>query len=163
MITIINEKEMKEYYVKETNAYVFDDDVTFLCNINVEANIIALDINALNIKALDIKTLDITAHNITADNIDTGDIKANDICANNIEAYNINARNINAWNIDASDIKALDINVNGKISYFSVCYAIKGIRCQSIEGRRHNHHHFALDNGIVLCLKKRRSKNKSSK
>ena len=69
MITIKNEKQMKKYYVKKANTYVFEDDVEFLCDVNVEANIKALNINARNIYAYDIKALNINAWNINANNI----------------------------------------------------------------------------------------------
>lgn len=59
MIIINNQEEMKRYYDCKTNTYIFNDDVEFRCNIDVEASIkaleiIARDINAGNIKAKDI-------------------------------------------------------------------------------------------------------------
>ena len=81
MITIRKQKEMKKYYVKKVNTYVFEDDVEFLCDVDVEANI--------------------AAHNIKARNIVAYDIRAWNIISNNIKAFlNISAQNINANNID---------------------------------------------------------------
>ena len=82
MITINNLEEMKKYYDKKTNTYVFDDNVEITINIEVESHIKALDINAWNIDARDINARDIKAQNIDAQNID---------------AYNINAQDINYY------------------------------------------------------------------
>lgn len=79
MIIINNYEEMKKYYVKETNTYVFNDDVGFNFNLNIEANINAWDINAL----------DINAHSITACDINANDIKAWNINANEIDYYSV--------------------------------------------------------------------------
>ena len=62
-----------------------NEDVTFECNIDIDASINAPTIKANNIKANNIK-----AHNINAWDIN---------------AYNINASKINAHNINALDIK----------------------------------------------------------
>lgn len=59
MITIKKQEEIKKYYNKETNTYVFNDDVTFEC-----------DINARNIKAWNIDARNINAGNIDAWNIE---------------------------------------------------------------------------------------------
>jgi len=64
MITINNLEKMKKYYDKQTNTYIFDDDVEFTINIDVESNI----------KAFNIKAWNIDAHNIKAWNIDANDI-----------------------------------------------------------------------------------------
>ena len=133
MITIKNKEEMKEYYVKETNAYVFEDDVEFLCDIEVEANIGAYDIKARN--------------------IDTNDIIANDIRVCKIETFNIYAKNINAFNIKAHNIMANNINAND-ISYYAVCVSHNYIFCNSIKGRHRNSKHFVLDGELIVGGKK---------
>ena len=112
-------EEIKKYYDKDTNTYIFkeDDDlidsVIFNFNLKVSANIVAGDIYALNIYAND----------IVACNINTRDIRANDIYA---------------WDIMANDINAKDI------SYFAVCYAYQNIICKSIKGRAPTTNHFVL-------------------
>ena len=127
MITIRNMEEMKKYYVEEVNTYVFEDDVKFLFDVEVNANITANN---------HIKAWNITAWNITA----------NYIMAWNINADDIYASNINADNIYASNIKALDI------SYAAVCFAYKNIECNSIEGRYPNARHFVLDGELIVGL-----------
>ena len=129
MITIKNEKQMKKYYVKKVNTYMFEDDVEFLCNINVEANIIAWDINAK----------DILAWNVFAD-----DITAKEICVRNINAWCINADNITADNIKAEEIIAHNI------IYYAICVAYNNIECNSINGRRANAKHFVLDGELIV-------------
>ena len=79
MITINSLKEMKKYYDKQTNTYIFDDDVKFYINIEVESNIKAFDIDAYNIEAWDINARDINARDINACNIKVLDINAQDI------------------------------------------------------------------------------------
>ena len=112
-------EEIKKYYDKDTNTYIFKEDdeyidlVVFNFNLNTSANIVAWDINAWDINVNDIDVCDITARNINA----------NDICA---------------WDIIASDINAKDI------SYFAVCYAYKNIICKSIKGRAPTTNHFVL-------------------
>ena len=95
MITINNLEEMKKYYDEQLNTFVFDDDVEFNIDIDVESYINACNIKALDIKAYDIKALDINACNIKAQNIKAWNINAYDI-----DAWDINAHNINAWDID---------------------------------------------------------------
>ena len=128
MVTITNKEQMQKYYVKDESevvgTYVFEDDVEFLCNIDVKANIYAYNIDARNIKAENIYAFDIGAWNI--------------------KTRNIEARNINAANIDALDIKANDI------SYYAVCLAHNNIECNSIAGRRENSKHFVLDGKLVV-------------
>jgi hypothetical protein len=82
-----------------------DGDVTFKCDIHINA-----DINAMNIDAWNIK-----AGNIDAWNIDAGDIKA---------------WNIKAGDIKAGDIKALDISYYAVcIAYRAIeCTSISGRR-----------------------------------
>ena len=93
MITIRNMLEMKEYYVKEVNTYEFNDDVEFLCDVYVRADISARDINAYNIKVDNIR-----ARNIFARNIRANDISYYAVCyaENNIECNLIEAINSNS-------------------------------------------------------------------
>ena len=137
MITIRNMEEMKKYYVEEVNTYVFEDDVKFLFDVEVNANITANN---------HIKAWNINAWNITANYIMAWNINADDIYASNINADDIYASNINADNIYASNIKALDI------SYAAVCFAYKNIECNSIEGRYPNARHFVLDGELIVGL-----------
>ena len=102
-------------------------DVTFECNIDIDANIKAHNINANNIKAWNINAQNINAWNINAQNIN---------------AWNINAQNINAQNINAVDINAVDIK------YYAFCIAYKTLKVKTIKGRRHNSFHKCLDNEI---------------
>jgi len=62
-----------------------NDDVTFECSIDIEADIRARDINAWDINAWDINAWDINADDINAD-----DINASDIIARGINAWDIN-------------------------------------------------------------------------
>jgi hypothetical protein len=133
MITINSQKEMEKYYVKESNTYVFNDNVKFKCNIYVSGNIDADNINA---------------RNINAGNIYAGDINAGNIIANNINAGDIIACNINACDIIADDIYAGDINA-GDIRYYAVCCSYNNIKCKSIQGTRNNCKHFCLDGKIT--------------
>ena len=120
-----NLKEIKKYYDKKTNTYIFKEDglyimlVSFKFDLKVKANIKAIDINAWNIKALDIES-------------------------RNIDALDIETRNINAFDIDARDIKASNIN------YYAVCFAYNNIKCKSIKGRKHNAKHFVLDGTLEV-------------
>ena len=102
MIEIRNKDEMKKYYVEENNTYVFDDEVFFLFNVNVEAHINAHNINAENINAYDIK-----AWHITAGNINANDIKALNIYANNITYYAVCVANND---IECNSIKGRHTN-----------------------------------------------------
>ena len=156
-----NLEEIEKYYNKETNTYVFNENgkyidlVVFDFDLNVEANIKALDINAININACYIDAININACNIDAISINALDInaldiKASDIYARNINACDIDAMNINSMNIDACDIKAYDIKAND-ISYYAICVAYKDIRCKSIKGIRENAKHFVLD-GVLEVL-----------
>jgi hypothetical protein len=87
MITINSQKEMEKYYVKESNTYVFNDEVEFKCNIYVKSNINAYDINADNINA----------YNINAYNIDANDIIYYAVCFSyhNIKCKSIQGRRNN--------------------------------------------------------------------
>lgn len=117
MITINNLEEMKKYYDEQLNTFVFDDDVKFNINIEVESNI---------------KAQNIDAYNIDACNIDADDIYACDINACNIEAHDINARDINARDINAYNIDAWNIN------YFAYCIAYYIFKCKSVSSDRVN-------------------------
>ena len=127
MITINNLEEMKKYYDKQTNTYVFYDDVKFNIDIEVKSNINAYDIYAYDIEANDIHARDINAWNINA-----CDINARDIYACDINARDIEARDINAWDINAYNIKALYIN------YFAYCIAYYIFKCKSANSERIN-------------------------
>ena len=123
-------EDIEEYYDEKSNTYVFMDDgryidlIIFNFNLKIDANIDACGIIAKNISAYNISASDIKADNIKADNIN-----AYDIHADNIEAYNIKARNI---------------------SYYAVCFTYYNLKCKSIEGRRKNAKHFALDGKIEV-------------
>ncbi len=145
-----NLKEIEKYYDEKTNTYVFKEDdeyidlVVFNFNLNVKANIDALDIDALDIKAYDINAYNINANNINIYNINANDIYVNNINADDIKADDINASDIYAWNIYAYNIYANDIN------YYAVCYAYNNIKCKSIKGRRKNAKHFVLDGKLEV-------------
>ena len=126
-----NLKEIKKYYDRKTNTYVFKEDnkyidlVVFNFDLNIKSNIYAQQLEVRN-----------------------------------INACNINAWNVNAWNIRASRIRARDINANDinsfsivadNINYFAVCFAYENIKCKSIKGRRENAEHFVLDGKIEIA------------
>ena len=134
-------EEIQKYYDRKRNTYIFEEDgnylglVIFRFDLNVKANIRALniigrDIKALNIKALDIRSGDIDALNIVAGNINAVNIKAKDIDAFDIDAVNVVARDIDVDNIRAINIDARNINC------YVVCDATENIKCKSIQGRR---------------------------
>lgn len=120
-----NLEEIKKYYIKEINTYVFKENgeyidvVIFNFDLDVKANIDAMNINAWNINAYNINAWD-------------------------INALDIIAKNINASNIDASNIDA------NNISYFAVCFAYNNIKCKSIKGRRSNAKHFVFDGTLEV-------------
>ena len=95
--------EIKKYYVKESNTYVFKENNEYI---------------------------DLIVFNFDLD-IDAGDINAWNIHAWNINAGHIHAWNINAGNIHARDINARDINA-GDISFYSVCVSYNNIHCNTI-------------------------------
>ena len=136
-----NLEEIQKYYDRKRNTYIFEEDgnylglVIFRFDLNVKANIRALniigrDIKALNIKALDIRSGDIDALNIVAGNINAVNIKAKDIDAFDIDAVNVVARDIDVDNIRARNIDARNINC------YVVCDATENIKCKSIQGGR---------------------------
>ena len=139
MITIKNKEEMDKYYLKETNTYVFEDDVEFLCDIDVKSNIKAFGINACNIHACNIYACDINADDVDAWNIKARNIKAWDVNAWDITAYDIKVHRIESLNIDAYNI-----------SYFVLCFAYYNIRCNSIKGRHPNSKHFVLEGRLSV-------------
>ena len=126
---VINTQEELEALIDNNNNIIINDDLMLICNIEINANIKAENINAMDIEARDIIAEDINAVNI----------KAWDI-----EAENINAEDIEAWNIEAVDINALNI------SYYAVCFAYTSINCKSIKGSHDNSKHFALDGEITI-------------
>jgi len=120
---------MKTYKTqKEVEKDIVDDvlkineDVTFECNIDIDASINAYNINAYNINA----------YNINAYNINAWGINAYNINAYNIDAHNIDAHNINAWDIE----------------YHAFCIAYETLKVKTIKGRRTNSFHKCLDNEI---------------
>ena len=86
-------EEIQKYYDEKHNTYVFKEDdeyidlVVFNFDLDVRANIWALDIIAPNIKAKD----------IDADDIKVCDINANNIIAHDIIAHDIYAKDISYW------------------------------------------------------------------
>lgn len=134
-------EEIQKYYDKKRNTYIFEEDgnyfglVIFSFDLNVKANIRALNIIGRDIKALNITSLDIRC----------GDINALDIVAGNISANNIKARDIDAFDIDATDVIARDIDVDNikarnidarDINYYDVWDVIGNTECKSIKGGR---------------------------
>lgn len=148
-------EELKKYYNKETNTYIFKEDdeyidiVVFDFDLDVKANIDAKDITAWDIKAWDIIAYNINVYNINANNINVYNIYALDINAHNIYALDIIACDINVNDIYAVDIKAINIIAND-INYSAVCFAYENIKCKSIEGRRENAKHFVLDGKLEV-------------
>ena len=93
MITIEDMEEMKEYYVEETNTYLFEDDVEFLFDVNVLSNIDAYNISANNIDAWNINAVNIDALNINANTIS---YYAVCVAYNNIHCNSIQGRRANS-------------------------------------------------------------------
>ena len=143
-------KEIEKYYDEKSNTYIFKendeyiDTVVFNFDLNVKANIDALDIDAHNIEAYGINAYNINANNINVYNINAINIYVNNINADDIKADDIDASDIYAWNIYAFDINAENIN------YYAVCVAYKNIKCKSIKGRRENSKHFVLDGELEV-------------
>ncbi len=99
MIVIKKPRHMKKYYNKETNTYDFgDEDVEFVFNVNVEADIKAGNINNdVDITARNIKARDINAWNINAWDIKANDISYHTFCiAHTIECDSIKGRRENS-------------------------------------------------------------------
>ena len=103
--------EIQKYYNSNTNTYIFEENeepidlVVFNFDLNVEANIKALNISVDNINAIDINACD-------------------------IEAVVINARDIKAWEIKSWDINARNISYRAVcFAYKNIkCKSIKGRR-----------------------------------
>ena len=121
-----NLKEIKKYYDRKTNTYVFKEDnkyidlVVFNFDLNIKSNIYAQQLEVRNINAC------------------------------NINAWNIRASRIRARDINANDINSFSI-VADNINYFAVCFAYENIKCKSIKGRRENAEHFVLDGKIEIA------------
>ncbi len=114
-----NQEVMKIYKIQQEieedikdGVLTINGDVKFECSFNINASIIA--------------------GNIDAGNIYAGNIYAGDIDAGNIIAGNIIAGNIIAGNIIAGDIDA------GNILYHAFCCVYKSIKCLSIKAVREN-------------------------
>ena len=148
---IINtQKELEE--LMENNNIFINDDLEIRCDICINANIKAQNINAKNIKAWDINARNIKVRNINARDINSRNINARDINSRNINAEDINAEDIKAGDIKAGDINSWDIKAEN-ISYYAICFAYKSIACKSIIGRRSNSKHFVLDGTITENIK----------
>ena len=126
---------------------VLDKDTVYDGPLTVEGSVLGKDGERFHLTVNgDIDAWDITAR----------DIKARDITAGNINAWNITAKgnisasDISARDIDARDINARDIDVQGKISYYALCFAYQNIRCKSITGEHEKHRHFALDGKVIV-------------
>ena len=153
-------KEIKKYYDKKSNTYIFKEDgayidlVIFDFNLTVKANINALNIKALNIKAFDIHARDIKANNIIAKDIDVDNIECADIDARNINALdmnslNISARDLHADNINSRNITAINIDAL-YINYDMLCIAVQNIKCKSIKSGIENAKHFVLHGTLEI-------------
>ena len=149
MITFNSIEDLKKYYHKESNTYVFNEDVKFNFNLMIDSSLIAHNIDARNIIAHNIDAWNIKAHNIDARNIKAGNIDALDIKVGNIDALDIDARNIKA-----GDIKAWNIDARN-IAYYAVCVAYNSFSCESVKGGRRNSTHTCLDGDIVIRKQKK--------
>lgn len=144
-----NLDEIKKYYDKETNTYIFKENgeyielIVFKFNLDIDANIDARSVRAFNIHVNNIDVTDIRCYDMNVKNIVSNDIVAYDINANDIDAWNIKAWNIKADNINAENIEADSINAND-ISYLAVCFAYNSIECKTIKGRMEGAKHFVL-------------------
>ena len=134
MIEIKDIKQLEKYYDQKTNTYIFQDNVYFRMNIEIDANIDARDIKAWNIKAWNIKAWDIDACDI-----DARDIDARDIDVRNIDACDINAWDIKAWNINAGEIK-----------FYAICVAYNTFKCKSLVGIKENAKAICLDSEVFI-------------
>lgn len=150
MITISKQEEMEKYYDGNEHTYVFDDDVTFECDIDIEID----NLRAKDIYAKDIKVNNIKSHNLKANNIDAGTITANTIKTHNIDADNILSWDLYALNVEAKHIDSIDIRAKNikahDISFQNVCYAIYNIECSSITGNHRNSKYFSLEGEITI-------------
>ena len=105
---IINKQEELEALIDSNNDIIIEDDLIIRCDINIDTNINARNINARNIKAMGIN-------------------------ARNINAWDINAGDINAWDINARNINAGDIEYYAACYAYNsiICKSIKGQRTNS--------------------------------
>ena len=130
-------EEIQKYYDKKRNTYIFEEDgnylglVIFNFDLNVKANIRALNIIGRNIKVLNITSLDIRCGDIDALDIVAGNINANNIKVRDIDAFDINAANVIARDIDVDNIKARNVNARD-INYYVECDATENIKCKTI-------------------------------
>ena len=150
-----NLKQMKKYYDKKTNTYIFKrgdvyiDLIKIDFDLSIDSNIDACNIDAQDIEALNIDACNIDAYDIEANDIFATDINANDIGANDIDCNHICANDIIANDIDAKDISSHSIEANN-IEYFAICYAYQDIVCNSIRGYIDNSKHFSLKGKVVI-------------
>ena len=136
-----NLEEIQKYYDRKRNTYIFEEDgnylglVIFNSDLNVKANIRALNIIGRDIKVLDIKALDIRCGDIDAVDIVAGNINAVNIKAKDIDAFDIDAVNVVARDIDVDNIRAINIDARN-INCYVVCDATENIKCKQIKGGR---------------------------
>lgn len=134
-------EEIQKYYDRRRKTYIFEEDgnyfglVIFSFDLNVKANIRALNIIGRDIKALNITALDIRCGDIDALDIVAGNINANNIKARDIDAFDIDAIGVVARDIDVDNIKAINIDARN-INCYVVCNATEDIKCKSIQGGR---------------------------
>lgn len=126
-------------------------------SLKVKGDIKCGDIQCGDIQCEDIYCRDIKCGNIYCRDIKCGDINCRDIYCRDIkcggiECGNIKCEDIKCGDIDCSDITCWDIKAK-KIAYTAFCIAYNNIECESIEGRRENAFHKALD-GEVRIKKK---------
>lgn len=130
-------EEIQKYYDRKRNTYIFEEDgnylglVIFNFDLNVKANIRALNIIGRDIKVLNITSLDIRCGDIDALDIVAGNINANNIKVRDIDAFDIDAANIIARDIDVDNIKARNVNARD-INYYVECDATENIKCKTI-------------------------------
>lgn len=140
-------KEMKKFYNKDSFTYIFNGDVEFTFDLELEGSIVIW--NDLKAKNINLDTGNIEAQNINANNIYVGDIYAKNIEARNIEANDIRDADIVANNIVANNIMVNNIEAK-HISYNAVCYAKDNIVCETIKGSHPNSKHFVLDGKLEV-------------
>lgn len=148
MIEITNKEQLKHYYIKEINAYVFDDNIDISIDLTIDSSIYALNINSKKLDVLDINASNISSHEINA-------------------AY-INAKNINAKIINSTKIDALDINVeyisvsdyimawhiNAKnIEYGAFCCTYMGICCDTLKKSNNAYPCITREGDIIVAGK----------
>ena len=141
-------EEMKRYYDEETNTYRFRenykliDEIIINFDLNIESNIEARDVRATsitakNIQARDITVWDINACDIGSSCINAGVIQARNVSASSIKTMNLYARDITAFRVTAVNIYARDI------IYFTMCFAYKDFKYNSIKCGQQNPIHFS--------------------